>query len=86
MRFTPPGTLARPVKLATNQQSPRFPCLMSPGKIFSMKVGCSNISWTRFTAFGTMAAGSAKFEGEMSKRVSIRELRVCPFCCLKSQS
>jgi hypothetical protein len=51
----PSSTLAMDVNPAMIQQSPRLPCFTSPGLMFSMKVGFSKISWTRFTALGTEA-------------------------------
>lgn len=86
MRLIPSCTFAKPVKLAMSQQSPRFPCLMSPGSTFSIKVGFLKISWTRLTAFGMFAAGFATLEEEMLNFFDPRLFKQWPFSHLKSQS
>lgn len=72
MRLIPSGTLAKPVKLAISQQSPRLPCLMSPGRMFSIKVGFLKISCTRLTALGMFAAGSTRVEAVMGNLLDPR--------------
>ena len=50
------------VRPAIIQQSPKLPCLTSPGLTFCMKVGASNISCTRLTALGTDALEPSNVE------------------------
>lgn len=86
IRLMPSSTLARPEKLAMSQQSPRLPCLTSDPLILSMNLGVSKISWTRLTAFGTVALGLSIVVALRSNFVRPRLFKQWPFSILRSQS
>lgn len=72
IRLIPSGTLASPVKLAMSQQLPRLPCLTSPGRMFSIKVGFLKISCTRLTALGMLVEGLVRSESQILNLVDPR--------------